>query len=72
MLLTKLDKNWRRRMEAKSAFWNHLDRSSEIVKDWPSWKQRVPDHNYSQSTKSAAESKLPCTHVAEPAKAKTR
>lgn len=38
-------------MEIKNSFRDHLNRSSEIVRHWPSWKQNV-DHDRIKSTDS--------------------
>lgn len=40
-------------MNAKTKFLAHLDRSSEIVKDWPNWKQRVVEENRHAKVKVA-------------------
>ncbi|WP_161625985.1 hypothetical protein [Herbaspirillum frisingense] len=33
-------------MNAKTGFWAHLNRSSAIVKEWPSWKQPPAEGNH--------------------------
>lgn len=40
-------------MNAKTEFWAHLNRSSEIVKEWPSWKQRVIEESRPAKVKVA-------------------
>lgn len=31
-------------METKNTFREHLNKSSEIARAWPSWKQNAPNH----------------------------
>ena len=31
-------------METKNTFREHLNKSSEIARAWPSWKQNAPSH----------------------------